>query len=89
MPDFSPKVKAEVCDRLKRIEGQARGVARMVEDGRDCREILNQLAAIRAAAHQASLILVRNYAHACLRDPDQSPEEALDDLVGMLSQLPL
>jgi CsoR family transcriptional regulator, copper-sensing transcriptional repressor len=65
---FSPEACADLTDRLKRIEGQVRGVQRMVDEGRDCRAILNQLTAVRSAAYQVSLLLVRDYATQCLRD---------------------
>ena len=53
--------------RLRRIEGQVRGVQRMVDEERDCPDILQQMAAIRSAMHQASLVLARAYAARCLR----------------------
>ena len=58
-------VREEMLSRLRRIEGQARGVQRMVEEGRDCAEIIHQLASIRAATHGASLFLLKHYAKEC------------------------
>ena len=52
----SPEVQADLTVRLKRIEGQVRGVQKMVEEERDCSDILQQMTAIRSAMHQASLI---------------------------------
>ena len=90
MPDecgiFSPEAYADLSDRLKRIEGQVRGIQRMVDDGRDCRAILNQLTAVRSAAYQVSLLLVRDYAAHCLRDSEEA--KGIDDLVQALNQLP-
>ncbi len=83
---FSPEAQADLSDRLKRIEGQVRGVQRMVEEGRDCRAILNQLTAVRAAAYQVSLLLVRDYATQCLRDSDES--KTIDELVQTLGHMP-
>lgn len=76
--------------RLKRIEGQVRGVQRMLEDGRDCQAVLQQLAAVRAAVHQASLVLVRAHATECLRhpSPDRTPEQLVEELLGTLAGLP-
>ena len=54
--------KADLLRRVRRIEGQARGIAKMIEEDRDCREVLQQLAAVRSAAHQATVALVRVYA---------------------------
>jgi len=82
-----PEVKADLLRRLRRIEGQARGVARMVEQERDCQDILQQLAAIRAAAHQASLRLLRSYAFDCIQASEDSPEGAVEALIQALSRI--
>lgn len=82
-----PEIKADLLRRLRRLEGQARGVARMIEDGRDCQEILQQLAAIRAAAHQTSLRVVRSYAFECMQSTDMSPQEMAEALVQALSRV--
>jgi len=78
--------KADLLSRVHRIEGQARGVAKMIEEDRDCSEILQQLAAIRSAAHQATVALVRNYASQCVVG-EGSPEEIADALATALSRL--
>jgi DNA-binding FrmR family transcriptional regulator len=83
---FSDDAREDLLDRLRRVEGQVRGVQRMVEEGRDCRAILNQLTAVRAAAYQVSLLLVRDYATQCLRESDEA--ETIDDLVKTLSHMP-
>ncbi len=86
--NVSPEAKADLINRLKRLEGQVRGVQRMLEDERDCREILQQLSAIRAATHQSSVMLIREYAEACLfkSDDSTSPQEVLDSLVSVLEK---
>jgi DNA-binding FrmR family transcriptional regulator len=78
--------KADLLNRVRRIEGQARGVAKMIEEDRDCSEILQQLAAVRSAAHQATVALVRNYASQCVVT-DGSPQEIADALATALSRL--
>jgi DNA-binding FrmR family transcriptional regulator len=78
--------KADLLRRVRRIEGQARGVAKMIEEDRDCREVLQQLAAVRSAAHQATVALVRVYASECVAS-DGSPEEIADALATALSRL--
>ncbi|MBC8448085.1 MAG: metal-sensitive transcriptional regulator [Chloroflexi bacterium] len=86
----SSEVKTDLQHRLRRIEGQARGVQRMIDEGRDCKSILQQLAAIRSAAHQASLVLVRSYATQCLSEPwrgEPSPTELVNELVGVLAKI--
>jgi DNA-binding FrmR family transcriptional regulator len=78
--------KAKLLRRVRRIEGQARGVARMIEENRDCSEILQQLAAVRSAAHQATVVLVRSYASECVVS-NASAEEIADALAMALSRL--
>ncbi len=82
-----PKVKQDLLRRLRRIEGQARGVSRMIEEGRECQDILQQLAAIRAAAHQAGLLLVRSFAFECIQASEDSPDEMVEALIRALSQV--
>lgn len=79
-------VKVDLLKRMRRIEGQARGVARMIEEDRDCSEILQQLAAIRSAAHQAAVELVRDYAVECMVS-EGSPAEVADALATALARL--
>lgn len=81
-----PVAKAKLVSRVRRIEGQARGVARMIEEDRDCNEILQQLAAVRSAAHQATIMLVRSYATECIVS-EGSAEEIADALAVALSRL--
>ncbi len=84
------EVQHDLERRLKRIEGQVRGVQRMLDDGRDCQAVLQQLAAVRAAVHQASLVLVRAHATECLRQPvpERTPEQLVEELMGTLAGLP-
>ena len=90
MNTLSSAARDQLIKRLQRLEGQARGVRRMVEDDRDCQDILTQLAAIRGAAHQVSVMVVKEYALNCLNDPDQhgTQDEAITKLVHTLGQLP-
>ncbi len=84
----SPEVKEDLVKRLKRLEGQVRGVQRMLEEDRDCKEVIQQLAAIRSATHQASVVVIREHAAACLFKSDEgaSPQEVLDSLVSVLEK---
>jgi DNA-binding FrmR family transcriptional regulator len=87
MPE-TPATKDDLTKRLRRIEGQVRGVARMVEEDRDCREVLQQLAAIRSATNQVSRLLARSYACQCLSDSQDAddPQALVDDLLNVLSK---
>jgi len=80
-------VKAELSRRLKRIGGQVRGVERMLEEERECREIAQQLSAIRSAVHQASVELMRSYAACCLTEEDERARDIMvKDLMAILSR---
>jgi CsoR family transcriptional regulator, copper-sensing transcriptional repressor len=90
MPTFSAESREKLINRLQRLEGQVRGICRMIEEGRDCQDVLTQLAAIRGAAHQASIVAVREYAVNCLTDPEAqvSPDETIARVVNTLRHLP-
>jgi len=81
-----PQVKNDLIQRLRRIEGQTRGVVRMIEEGRDCQEVLQQLAAIRAAVQQASIQVMRSYALECIQATESSPEEMAEALIRAVSR---
>jgi len=86
---MSAEAKADLSKRLRRLEGQVRGVEKMLDEDRECQEIVQQLAAIRAAAHQANLILVRSYAAECLMDTSRGEaQEAVNKLVDVLTRIP-
>jgi len=78
--------KGKLLRRMQRLEGQVRGVARMIEEDRDCAEILQQLSAVRSAAHRATVELVRSYATECVVS-DASREEIAEALAMALSRL--
>jgi DNA-binding FrmR family transcriptional regulator len=82
--------KATLLNRLKRAEGQMRGVQRMIEEGRDCDSILQQLTAVRSAVHTASLALARAYATQCLVEADDAlpPNQVIDSLMTALGKMP-
>ncbi len=73
--------------RLKSIEGQARGLQRMLEDGRNCQEILDQLAALRAASHATSMQAFEAFALHCLRESPDAPDQVMTQLMGVVAKL--
>ena len=83
------KAQQQLLGRLRRIEGQARGVQRMVEEQRECTEVMNQLASIRAATYSASLFLLKQYARECWVNPgeDQQRGEPFEDLFKLMLRL--
>ena len=88
----NPEVKAQVNHRLARIEGQLRGVQKMIDDERDCREILQQLIAIRSGIQSASLNFLQEVATECLFDMESeddptSRRETMAELIKMLGKV--
>jgi DNA-binding FrmR family transcriptional regulator len=88
----NPETKEQVKKRLSRIEGQLRGVQRMIDEDRDCRDVLQQLIAIRSAVQAASLNFMQDVASDCLMNPsDQDDPETqramMVDLIRMLGKV--
>ena len=71
--------KPELQKRFNRIEGQVRGVAKMVEDDRYCIDILTQIAAVQAALDTVSLELLRDHARHCMDTDDPAERQAKAD----------
>ena len=69
--------KEALLRRLRRIEGQVRGVERMVEDERYCVEILDQIAAARTALEQVGLRLLEDHARHCVRGGHAEVDELM------------
>lgn len=78
--------KPDLLRRLNRVEGQVRGVRRMVEEDRYCPEILTQIAAVRAALDRVGLILLENHTRGCIVDTVEAghADEAMTELMGIL-----
>jgi DNA-binding FrmR family transcriptional regulator len=82
----------KLIKRLRRIEGQVRGVQSMLSEERNCREILQQLSAIRSAVQGVSLLLIEDYMSDCFvnleeKDPQQR-EDLLKDLIQIIGKNP-
>ena len=81
-------LRKRVISRLRRIEGQVRGVQRMIEEEGDCGEILNQIAAIKSAVNHAGIVIFENHARQCinksLNEADQ--DQSFDEIVRVMSR---
>ena len=82
------KRRKNVKDRLSRIEGHISGIQKMVDDNRECSELLTQIAAVRAALDNVGKILLEDYLESCMVDAVKSGtyEEFLEDLKKALSR---
>jgi DNA-binding FrmR family transcriptional regulator len=85
-PPAPDRERAALLARLRRIEGQVRGLQRMVQQDRPCSEVLVQLAAVRAALAAVGQRLVERHARTCLRRAmaDGRGEAAMAELVEAL-----
>ncbi len=68
--------KAAIRNRLRRIEGQVRGVAQMVEDDRYCIDILTQLQAVKSALARAESAILKQHAACCVAEAIASGDAA-------------
>jgi DNA-binding FrmR family transcriptional regulator len=63
-----PEARDRVATRLKRIEGQVRGIHRMIDEGRYCPDILTQIASVHAALRGVGKVLMRSHLQHCVTD---------------------
>jgi len=68
-------MKEDLIARLKRVEGQIKGVAKMIEEGRNGNEILIQIASIRSAMNKIGIIILENYLKMCIDKISKEKED--------------
>ena len=83
--------KQRTIDRLARLEGQKRGIARMVEEERYCVDILTQTAAVRSALKAVERLVLENHAHHCVEAAIDSGDaatqrEKFNELIALLQK---
>ncbi len=80
--------KDELQRRLARIEGQVRGVAKMVDDERYCIDVLTQIAAIEAALDKVALGLLDDHARVCMLGGEEAQrDERTEEMVAAVARL--
>lgn len=78
----------DLINRLSRIEGQVRGIKRMVEEGVYCTDILVQVSAVNAALNSFNKVLLANHIRSCVaEDIRAGKDETIDELVTVLQKL--
>jgi len=76
-----------VINRLSRAIGHLESVRKMVEEGRDCSEVLVQLAAVRSAINNTGKVILKEHLNHCIVDAVQSGDQkALDDMAAAIDQ---
>jgi DNA-binding FrmR family transcriptional regulator len=82
--------KDQLRARLARIEGQVRGIARMVDEDRYCIDVLTQINAVRAALDRVALGLLDDHARHCLiggEGGSAAPDEQVQELMGAVGRM--
>jgi len=81
--------KDQLGTRLKRIEGQVRGVEKMIEDERYCIDVLTQISAIQAALDKVALGLLDDHARHCVLggEANGEPQEMTEELMSAVARL--
>lgn len=83
--------KQQLLDRLARVEGQVRGISRMVEEDRYCIDVLTQVSAARAALERISLGLLDGHARHCMLggegEAPTDPDEQVEELMGAVGRM--
>lgn len=77
----------QIKNRVKRIEGQVRGLLKAMEEEKDCRDVVNQMTAARNALDRAVALVVSRNLEECIReekDPDESSEDLIQEAVNLL-----
>lgn len=85
---YTPK-RDDLLRRLKRIEGQVRGIQKMIEDDRYCVDILVQVAAIKSAVNQVGLSILESHTRGCVADALTNQDhgnEKIDELMDVIRQ---
>lgn len=83
MVTLNPDEMGAVVNRLRRAQGQLGGVIRLIEEGRDCKDVVTQLAAASKALDRAGFAIVATGLRQCLENPDESTptdREAMEKL---------
>jgi DNA-binding FrmR family transcriptional regulator len=81
--------KEQLLKRLKRLEGQVRGVERMVEEDRYCIDVITQISAIQAALDKVALGLLNDHAEHCVvhGEAAATPEENVEEMMAAVARL--
>jgi DNA-binding FrmR family transcriptional regulator len=77
--------KEMLFKRLRRIEGQVRGIEKMITEDRDCESLITQLAAVRSAIESVGAIVLKNYMKFCYKKEPESETDNIDSLARAIS----
>jgi len=86
--DESGNYKQDIIKRLNRIEGQVKGIQRMIDDEKYCVDILTQIAAARAAISRVGGLVLENYTKTCMKKAIESGnrDQVMDELMSTIQK---
>ena len=88
MPSYASD-KEKILLRLRKMEGQLKGIQKMIEEDKYCVDVLNQLSSIIAASHKVATIIMRDHIKGCVRDAftrNENSEERVNELVEVVER---
>ena len=85
---LNEKEKVDLKLRLKKVAGQINGIDKMLDDGRYCIDVLQQIMAARAALNKVALMIIESHAKSCVVTAikDNRAEQSIDELMDVLKQ---
>ncbi len=84
---INDEIKEQALRRLAKIEGQVRGLERMIEEGRYCVDILNQVSSVHEALRGVGRLMMKNYLERCASKAIRSGGERADEVRGEILDL--
>ncbi len=78
--------KKKLINRLKRIEGQVKGIEKMIEAGKFCGDIITQITAAKSALNSVGGLVLENYTKECIKNKIEyeDPEKTIDELIDII-----
>ncbi|MEC9488014.1 MAG: metal-sensitive transcriptional regulator [Halanaerobium sp.] len=73
--------KKKIVTRIKTVKGHLNGIEKMIEEDKDCKDIMVQIAAIKSSVDRIGHLLIENYAEQCLLDAAMGDSKKLEDKV--------
>jgi DNA-binding FrmR family transcriptional regulator len=81
--------RMKALQSLKTSKGQIEGIIKMIEEGRYCVDISNQIIAAQALLKKANMLILKQHIHHCVKDAvrNDNGDEKIDEIIGLLSKV--
>lgn len=82
------KNKEKIQKRLRRVEGQIRGIQKMVEEDKYCIDILTQISSVMAATQKVGMIILEDHVNGCLKEAlvKKNSQEKVDEMISVINR---